>query len=179
MEIKKKIYLTLAVSALLVVLAFIFVILPLFNEIKGKSGKLAAQKEEFSALEAKIANLKEFEGLYSELQYLLKEIDKLFVNSGVPVEFIGFLERTAKECRLEIEILSALNTKTEKDFWPSITFQAATTGSFLDFIKFLEKIENSLYLLEVQRISVNKPSEDKDVVSEGVKSNFSVKVFVK
>lgn len=170
---------TLAASALLVVLAVIFVILPLFNEIKGKSGELAAQKEKFSALEAKIANLKEFEGLYSELQYLLKEIDKLFVNSAVPVEFIGFLERTAKECRLEIEILSALNTKAEKDFWSSITFQTAATGSFLDFMKFLEKIENSLYLLEVQRISVNKPSEVKDVVSEGVKSNFSVKVFVK
>lgn len=179
MEIKKKIYLTSAVSALLVVLAVVFVILPLFNEIKGKSGELAAQKEEFSALEAKIANLKEFGGLYSELQYLLKEIDKLFVNSAVPVEFIGFLERTAKECRLEIEILSALNTKAEKDFWPSITFQATVTGSFLDFMKFLEKMENSLYLLEVQRISVNKPSEVKEVVLEGVKSNFSVKVFVK
>ena len=179
MAITKRIYLTLIIFALFIILMIVFIVFPLFSEIKNNSKELIIQKEKFIDLEAKITNLEKFKVLYAELQRFLKEIDNLFVDSGVPVEFVGFLEKTSDQCQLKIETLSTSGKKMEKDSWPSLTFQITSLGSFPNFLKFLEKLENSPYLVEVQNISLNKLMGDKDVVLAHVRANFSVKVFVK
>ena len=179
MAIKKKIYLTLIIFSLLIILIIVFVVFPLFRGIKNNSKELIVQKEKFVALEAKITNLEKFKVLYAELQRFLKEIDNLFVDSRVPVEFIGFLEKSSEKSQLEIEILPTSDKKIEKDFWPHLTFQITSTGSFPNFLKFLEKLENSLYLVELQNVSISKLTGDKDAVSDNVRADFSVKVFVK
>ncbi|MCX6759198.1 MAG: type 4a pilus biogenesis protein PilO [Candidatus Nealsonbacteria bacterium] len=179
MAIKKKIYLTLIIFSLLIILIIVFVIFPLFRGIKNNSKELIVQKEKFVALEEKITNLEKFKVLYAELQHFLKEIDNLFVDSGVPVEFISFLEKTSEKSQLKIEILPTSDKKMEKDFWPFLTFQITSTGSFTNFLKFLEKLENGLYLVEVQNVSISKLTGDNDIVSDNVRANFSVKVFVK
>jgi len=179
MAIKKKIYLTLIIFSLLIILMVVFIIFPLLGQIKNNAKELIVQKEKFVALEAKITNLEKFKVLYVELQHFLKQIDNLFVDARVPVEFISFLEETSEKSQLKIEILPGSDKEMEKDFWPYLTFQITSTGSFPNFLKFLEKLENSLYLLEVQNVSIGKLTGDKDVVSDDVRANFSVKVFVK
>lgn len=179
MAIKKKIYLTLIIFSLLIILIIVFVVFPLFRGIKNNSKELIVQKEKFVALEAKITNLEKFKVLYAELQHFLKEIDNLFVDSRVPVEFIGFLEKTSEKSQLKIEILPTSDKEIEKDFWPYLAFQITSTGSFPNFLKFLEKLENSPYLVEVQNVSIGKLTGDEGVISDNVRANFSVKVFVK
>jgi len=179
MAIKKRIYSTLIIFAFLIILIIVFIVFPLFCEIKNNSKELIVQKEKFVDLETKIINLEKFKVSYTELRPFLKEIDNLFVDSKAPIEFIGFLENTSKESQLKIEILPTSDKKTEKDFWSYLTFQITSTGSFPNFLKFLEKLENSLYLVEIQNINIGKLIGDKDAVSDNVRANFSVKVFVK
>jgi len=179
MAIKKKIYLTLIIFSLLIILMIVFVVFPLFRGIKNNSKELIVQKEKFVALEAKITNLEKFKVLYAELQHFLKEIDNLFVDSGVPIEFISFLEKTSEKSQLKIEILPTSDKKMEKDFWPYLAFQITSTGSFPNFLKFLEKLENGPYLVEVQNVSIGKLTGNNGAVSDNVRANFSVKVFVK
>jgi len=195
MAITKRIHLTLIIFSFLIILIIVFIVFPLFRGIKNNSKELIVQKEEFIALEAKITNLEKFKVLYAELQHFLKEIDNLFVDSRVPVEFISFLEKTSERCQLQIEILPTSDKKTEKDSWPYLTFQITPTGSFPDFLKFLEKLENSSYLVEIQNININKLTgseesklssspfavarEDKEQSASNIKAAFSVKVFVK
>lgn len=179
MAIKKRIYSTLIIFAFLIILIIVFIVFPLFREIKNNPEELIVQKEKFIALETKIINLEKFKVLQTELQPFLKEIDNLFVDSEAPIEFIGFLENTSKESQLKIEILPTSDKKTEKDSWSYLTFQITSTGSFPNFLKFLEKLENSPYLVEIQNISISKLIGAQDAVSDNVRANFSVKVFVK
>lgn len=180
MAIKKRIYLTLIIFAFLIILIIVFIVFPLFGEIKNNSKELIVQKEKFVVLETKIANLEKFKVLQADLQYFLKEIDNLFVDPIVPVEFIGFLENTSEKSGLETEIMPVgSDKKMEKGFWPYLTFQITSSGSFSNFLKFLEKIENGPYLIEVQNLSISKLTGDKDIVFDKVRVAFSIKVFVK
>jgi Tfp pilus assembly protein PilO len=174
MTITKKINLSIITFAILVILLVVFIIFPLFREIKDNSRELISQKESLATLEEKIGNLEKFKILYKELEQILEKIDNLFINSEVPVEFISFLETTAENCQQKIEISPTSAKKSEKELWSSLTFQIASTGSFPNFLKFLEKLETSPYLIEIKNINISKSGEGGDV-----KAIFSVKVFAK
>ncbi len=174
MTITQKNNLSIIVFTALIILIAVFIIYPLFGEIKNSSKELVSQRENSAILEAKIKNLEEFKVIYKNLEESFKKIDSLFINSEAPVEFIGFLESTSEEYRLKIEILSSSVSKTEKDFWPNITFQINTAGSFSNFLKFMEKIENSPYLIEIQNLNIGRSTGSNDI-----KASFSIKVFTK
>ncbi len=175
---KKRTYLTLTIFSLLIVLTVFFVIFPLFNRIKNNSEELVAKKENIIFLEARVSNLERFRALYAELEHFLEEVDNLFVDSEMPIEFIDFLERTSKESQLEIEILPISDKKTREGFWPYLTFQITSSGSFSNFLRFLEKLENNPYLIEVKNITISRLTKEGAAFS-GVRANFSVEVFVK
>ncbi|MDD2696559.1 MAG: type 4a pilus biogenesis protein PilO [Candidatus Pacebacteria bacterium] len=173
-----KINLTLVVFLLLIALATAFIILPLFQGINDNAKALISEKQNFISLEANISNLEKFKVLYKDLEDILNKINNLFVNSEVPIEFITFLEDTSEKCQLKIEIIPSSDKKTEEKGWSYLNFQINTTGSFPNFMKFLEKLENSSYLIEVQSLSINKLAQGETGASN-VRANFSVKVFVK
>jgi len=133
-----KIYLSIFVFIALVILMTVFIIYPLFGEIKNNSKELISQKESLTTLETKIVDLERFKILYKELEEILEKIDNLFIDPEVPVEFIGFLEKTAEDCQLTIKISFASFKKIEKDSWPFLTFQTTSVGSFSNFLHFLE-----------------------------------------
>jgi Tfp pilus assembly protein PilO len=173
MTITKKIHLSIAIFIILIILIAVFAIFPLFRGIKNNSQELISQKESLAAQEAKITNLERFKILYNQLEEILEKIDDLFVDSEVPVGFISFLETTSENCQLKIEISPASAPKNKKELWPSLTFQIKTTGTFPNFLKFLEKLEASPYLIEIKNINVGR------LEGGEVKANFSLKVFTK
>lgn len=179
MTLANKTNLTIVIFLVLVILMTAFVVLPLFRQIDNNSKSLVVQKENFTVLEASIANLEKFKVLYQELENMLERVDNLFVDSELPVEFIAFLENTSEKHQLEIDILFTSDKKTENDSWSYLNFQITSVGSFPNFLKFLEKLENSPYLIEPQNISVNKLAEGGAFSSDKVKATFSLKVFVK
>lgn len=181
----KKIYISLTALGFLTVILIAFFICPLFKEIKRGSAELVSQKENLVSLEVKIKNIKEFEALYPDLKPNLEKIDALFVDREVPVEFISFLEKLSADCGLDFSLSLGSQKKAAEDPRLSLNFQINLDGTFLNLSKFLEKLESSPYLIEIQEIAVNKleragvKKEAEESAVSNVKAALSVKVYTK
>jgi Tfp pilus assembly protein PilO len=107
---------------------------------------------------------------------MLRQMDSLFIDPEVPIDFINFLEKTGQQSFVGLDIAPFSVGQSEKEFWPFLNFQLTVTGPFPSFLNFLEKIENSPYLIEIQSITISQASESKQ--SPGtVKSLLNFKVF--
>ena len=159
----KKNYLSIATFGIISTLFAVFVVLPLFKEIKAISQNLFLKKNKIVYLSEERENLQKIENLYKTYQSDSERIENLFVDPEVPIEFIGFLEKTAVSSQIKLEISSmtraaarggdeqssATTKKTEQEPWHSLSVQLLITGSFSNFSKFLDKLENDPYLIEI------------------------------
>jgi Tfp pilus assembly protein PilO len=159
MTLRNKFNLSLVIFILLSVILILFIIYPLFKEIKINSEDLISKKQNLTLLERKIENLKQYQTLWGQIEPNLEKIDKLFIDPEVPVEFISFLEETARDCDLSVEISPFPASKITEDPWSSLLFQIRTTASFSKFSKFLEKLETSPYLIKIQNLNVKRLTE--------------------
>ncbi|MBU4299411.1 hypothetical protein KJ636_05210 [Patescibacteria group bacterium] len=166
---------------LVLLLVFIFKIL---KDIPENSKDLISQKTELNLLENKIAGIESFEREYKINKEELEKIDKLLLEFGNPVNFIdflNFLRKTAADSEVSINI-SPPSPKKEVSGspWPSITFQISGSGKFLNLMRFLDKLKNSPYLLEVSDLSARAVREDeKKSPPDEINANLSLMVFVK
>ena len=155
---KNKIILTIVAFLLFIVLMVVFVVDPLYQKIRNNSQDVLFQKQKLAVLESKINSLEKFKIIYKNLEEILIKIEDLFTDPEVPVGFIAFLENTADESQLTIKISPAALSKSEQDPWPSLGFRVSSKDDFPNFLKFLEKVENSHYLIEFQNLSVDSLS---------------------
>jgi Tfp pilus assembly protein PilO len=169
----KKIMVSGVIFGIVIFIFIVLIIYPLFGAIRAESKELISQKNKQAELILKTENIKEFQKNYKDYQPNLKRIDNLFVNSAEPINFIEFLEREAANSRLSIEIAPFPPPKIKEDLWSSMNFQLKISGAFSDFLKFLEKLESSPYLIEVLNLNINKPTEEELV------SNLLIKVYVR
>ena len=189
MNSKKKIYTSLAIFGAVYLLLIIFIVFPLFRGIKKHSEELVLERKNFASLINEIENLETSEKFYKVNQANLEKIEEILINREVPIEFITFLEQNAENSRLESKIsLLAVGGK-ETDPWPSLSFQVSLKGSFPDFLKFLERLENGPYLTEILNLNIQKaakgsqkalfaPSpESREAPSSEVNATLSIKVF--
>lgn len=128
------------------------VIYPLFSGIQRESNNFIFQMEELAELEKKIQNLNDFQASYKEYQANFKKIEELFINSSEPVNFIEFLEGEARNADLDIKILPFAPEKEGKP-WPSMNFRLSTRGAFPGFLKFIERLESSSYLVDILNLN--------------------------
>lgn len=177
MTTKNKIILSIVVFALLFILPIGFLIYSFFIDIKNDSEAITSQKANFTALDVKISNLLKFRNTYEEYKLNLEKIDTLFIDAEVPIEFISFLEKTSQDCQVETKINPSSAKQTEAGSWPYIIFQINTTGSFPSFSQFLEKLETSPYLVEIQNLSINKINKGQDVLTGDINANFAIKIY--
>jgi hypothetical protein len=174
MKIKKQTNILIGVFLISAILISLFVISPTLKKIQNGSRNMVSEKNQSLELDERIASLERFKVVYKSLQEILYRIDALFVRAELPVDFIDFLERTARNCSLDIDISPISSDKRPNDLWPSIGFQVISSGSFPELQLFLEKIENSPFLVEVWNLTVSKTSG-----SNNVSALFSLKVFSK
>lgn len=186
MSLKKKINISIVTILILSLLLIVFLILPLLSEIKKAAENFLSQKENLVFLENKAENFWKFEVQFEEIRPNLEKIDTFFIESEAPVEFIRFLENTARDCGISLKISPSLPLKTEKDPWPNLFFQISSVGSFPNFMRFLEKLESSLYLIAFQNLNISRISETElklkgfEKFSLGdVITNLSLKVYTK
>jgi len=196
----KKIYLSIAMFGTISTLLVVFVILPLFKEIKAISQNLFLKKNKIVYLSEERENIKKIENLYKTYQSDLERIENLFVDPEVPIEFVGFLEKTAVSSQIKLEISSmtraaarggdeqssATTKKTEQEPWQSLSAQLLVTGSFSNFSKFLHKLENGPYLIEVLDLNTKKLTERElqiagfeNIPEADTITTFSIKAFTK
>jgi len=182
---KRKIYFSGFIFTILILVFIICLILPLFLTIKKDSIEFVSQKEKLSGLEKKRGSLKNIEEDYFNIKPSLEKINSIFISSREPIDFISFLEKTAEELNLSIQI-SPTGEELKKETWPSLSFQMKISGAFPDFIKFLNKLESSLYLIEVENLNIKKITENqvkigtkKVIEINYIQAILDIKVFTK
>ena len=186
MTTKKKIYLY---SGIFVVISFLFFALVVpytLREIQKKSEDLVSLKQDLATLKEERKNLKQLEITYQNYQNDLEEIETLFVDSEVPVDFIDFLEATAQLSQQTIDISLVPARETKDEPWPFLSFQISTTGSFPNFLKFTDRLENSPYLIEIINLNIKessvrkmRPEELEGTTPTIIESALLIKVFSK
>lgn len=180
---KAKILISLVLFFILSVLFVIFVISPLFLGIKEISQALPSEKQKLAELEEKVKNLDEFKKILPEISPDFKKIDYFFIDPKVPVDFVRFLEKTAQDSKVSLGISPlSLPRTVNMDFWPSVLFNLSLAGPFPNLSNFLEKLESSPYLIEIQGLNIIselKLSEFEEFYLGDVRVNLSIKVHTK
>ncbi|TSC75836.1 MAG: hypothetical protein G01um101430_6 [Parcubacteria group bacterium Gr01-1014_30] len=174
MNAVKKTYISIVVFSVISLLLIALVVYPLLGGIKENSTQLLEAKNKLlsSAVE---------EDLYLEAQELYKKrlpdlerMTQVFIDPDVPLELINFLEREATTSAVQIEITSIAKKADKKDLWPSLLVQISAQGPFPNFLRFLERLENGTYLIEVSDITVRKLAD-----GPGTKVVVSIKVYTR
>lgn len=182
----KKIPISLVFFIIASIALIVFAVIPLVNSIKENGENFIKYKNELVLTERKINNLENFKSVYSDYKPNLEKIDNLFADAEAPIEFLTFLEKTAQSSQIFLKVSSGRIQEDSVDSWPSLVFQISTYGAPANFLKFLEKVENSNYLIEINNLTIKKLSEkelqSKDLpnISIGdINATFSLKAFVK
>lgn len=148
---------------------------------------LAQTKENVYFLNEKSKKYEEAQKVYKNLEADLEKINEVFINPEFPVNIIEFLENTAANSGISIEkIAPFILSASETDPWEPVGFQITIIDSFPSILKFLDKIENSPYLIEIQNFSA-KVIEEEDLLSQkcencstgDVNVFFVIKIFTK
>ena len=183
MTAKRKIYLTAMCFLVIFASAVIFGILPLMSEIKKSSGNLIFQKRALDLFQQQLMNLEDFQENYSFYQPTLERIENSFVASEAPVNFIEFLEREAQKSDLKIEIFPLTLPLAEIDLWQSSGLRVMISGPFPNCSRFLERLEQAPYLLEIFQLNIERikgegPGKKFEILALGdVSFNISLKTF--
>ena len=186
MSPKNKINLSLVIILLAGILLFVFLILPIYKNIKGGVQELIVQKQKLMSLEEKTRNVEDFKKNHSEIEQQLGKAEDLFINSEAPVEFISFLQQMAQNYHLLIEIGPSEPFETKTEPWLYINFHITIHSSFPNFLRFLEKLESSPYLIETKSLSLERLTE-RDLTAEklaefslgDVKAGLLIDVYAK
>jgi len=180
---KKNIIIILAISGAMISILIIFGVFPLLKQIKENSGKIISIREEINLSDKHIKRFQEYKDNYNKLGLDLEKMDNLFVDPDIPVDLIEFWEEMAKNTELSIEISPFVPRKYETDVWNFIGFKIILTGSFSNFSKFLEKMETSPYLIEIQNLEMKELTarnlDYNEMSAKNVRADLSIKIFTK
>ncbi len=157
---KKLILISLIFGGAITILLFV-VLIPLRGRAEENSKEYALVKKDLEMIKSRHKELEKARQDYREVEKGLDSIKEAFVDEEAPLPLLEFLENSASEFGLSISI-SPYNLKEpeEESFWESIGLQVSLIGTFPEFFAFLDKIENSSYLIEVQSLGVSKVSEE-------------------
>lgn len=176
----KKPYIYFIVFITLGAIIMTFLVFFLFGVIKKSSEDFISQKKALGEIEFKTENSAELEKIHQDYKANLKKIELAFIEKDTPIEFIEFLEKNASNCFLSINISSLSFQKTDLDTgripWDFLNLQMGLEGTFPDFLKFLEKLENSPYLIEVSNLNIRKTQEEKES-SAGIFASLFIKAY--
>lgn len=182
----KKNYIFLIIFIGIFLALIIFVILPLIQGIKESSQQLLLEEEARVTLSEEIRNFQNFKTVYQEIESDLEKTGDFFAIQEPPIEFINFLEKTALNSNVLIEISSVSPGKTEEYPWSFLNFRLRASGSFSNFSRFIEKLEKGSYLIEIYELGLRKSAEGSLETKESVgfsarnvSASLSLKVFTK
>ncbi len=184
MSIKKETILISLVSLFVGVAILFSIVFFLGGEIKKNSEKIIEIRRKLIFSERE--SVSDIQSHFDEIKPDLEKIDSLFVDSDAPVEFIEFLEKTSTRSDIFLEINPTSLEKEENSIWEGVGFQIKAVGSSENCLRFLEKLEYSLYMTEIQSLSFSKlkkeslKSERYEEFSLGdVILNIKIKAFTK
>src|SRR3989338_5074932 len=154
---RSKKILVASLAALLGAFLFLFFIVsPLLSGVAKTTELLRAEKLKRSDLEAQIIAIEDFRRFTNANQENFKTLDTLFLKEQNPSPFFSFLETLASREGFSLKIVPQEPKLLPEDRWTSIDFQVSSQTSFPKLFAFLEKLEQSPYLLEIKNVQVVK-----------------------
>lgn len=156
---KRKIAIIAVSFALLYSALTIFAILPLVKQIEKDSQKVASKEVIVGVLERQLDSLVDFQKKQSEYQSYLEQAESSFVRADAPIIFMEFLEAQAHLVDVFLSVSSITQRKGE-EFGLGLNLKLA--GPFARCLRFLEKIEQSPFLIEITNMQARRLTE-KDI----------------
>lgn len=152
------------------------------SSIKNNAKELSSLKDKNFYFSEQFNKNIEFNDNKEKYEKDFEKINQMLVNYKDPIDFIKFLESVAQSLNLEIDIsFLPSNNKVVNNNWNTLSFQIACLGSFNNNLSFLNKLENSSYLIAVENIKVNKITETDEKLKnkQAIKLTSVIKVFAK
>ena len=161
---------TIYFSISLIVVIFLCLIfllfLPAARGIVEESAQLSLQRKELASIELLADNFENFEQNYSFYEEGLKEMEDLLnqeslIDPEIPVNFIDLFKKQATELNLDLRISPVSFQEKKTGGCNYLLFRIDGTGEPINAMKFLAKLENSRWLVEVMSLSVVKQKDRK------------------
>jgi len=153
MTIKSKTILLSIFFSVSFLLILLFLILPNIEEIKRISREISQTKFRLEEISKRQEEIEKFKKLPPEIKENLSKFENSFVNKEIPVDFFEFLEKMAKDLKIQSQI-SILSFSKD-----SFSFQIKGVSTPENVFRFIEKIENCNYLIQIEGIRISKLSE--------------------
>lgn len=179
MAVNKKIIIVSLLCGLIAAALIVFVVLPLLGEIKKDSKDVVSAKDNLEIIQNRIDKINSAGALYYSMEGDLGKIKSFFIDPGTPIELIKFWEKLAAEANVSIDISPISSRDSGSGPWDRIGFQMRIDGSYIHFLRFLEKIENGPYLAEIKSLSVNKEFGSLKTGNGEVSAAIELNVFAK
>lgn len=174
-KLNKEIYIIISSFALAGIILSVFFIGPAIRQIQRESGSLFSEKHLINIRDAEIAGAEEFKRNYETYSLNLEKISKTFIDSQNPLDFIEFLEKSALDSGIELEISPLFFSKEAGTDIAS--FQLISYGGFSDTMEFLERIEHSPNLIKIQNFTIKNSNDEKKAPQ--LEANFLIKILAK
>jgi len=183
MNLKNKIVVSLISFLLLFLALFFLVIAPIIYQLRKTGQAMREQEEAAISLEKRIEMARDFRSFYKKEKENFSVLDNIFINPQIPTDFIDFLDETAGGSGISVNYSLTAPIKLEKDPWPSLNFQIITVGPFSSSMKFIKKLEASIYLLDIQSFEINKADVNDNNAAETdsvkIKTNIFAKIYTR
>jgi hypothetical protein len=139
----------------------VFVCFILFTGIQENSQDYVAQRKAIANLEANFENKKNLKNVFQDYELNFQKFQNFFIEQDAPIDFFEFLEDKAEHCSLLIEISSSSVKESKEEKNRYLNLQITLKGDEQNFLRFLEQIENSDYLIEVVSLNLKKANKEK------------------
>ena len=159
MNLKRKKYYISFIFVFLSLVLILGLIFPLFNQIRKNVVQVFLQEQTIAQAETRRGEIKDLKKDYQRIQADLEKMRELFVDSQEPINFVKFLEEIAISSGVNIALTFLTRTEEEEDLWPSLSFRVSFESSFENFMMFLDKIESSFFLIEIESLRLNRINE--------------------
>jgi len=186
-DLNKKIQLAIILILITSFSLFLLGIYPLFLKIKTTSEQLLEVRQETNFLKAKSMEASTLKEKIEQLNPDLLKVQGVFT-SETPIEFFQFLENLAKESNVLFDVSLNPQTSKKEEIFPFLNIQLSFQGSFSNCLKFLQQLEASPYLIEIQNFTLQRigeeelkttKEEEKKLSMGDAKANLLIKVFSK
>lgn len=175
----KKIIIASAAVSIGILLFVALGVIPLLGGIKQNSKALESQYLKIlnvNSDEVEVVKYLKFSQAHKED---FEIIESIFVDAQTPVGFIEFIEEISATSNITVKITPGIPKKQKGVPWPTMNFQLASSTNYPEFLRFVEKLENGPYLLEVKNTSLtrDRAAQGKENIVQDVSFTLLVQVF--
>lgn len=153
MNYKQQLYISIFSIILVTFLLFLFFISPSLRAIVSNSEELALRRQELASIEYLSQSFEGFEKNFQFYKEGLSQVDDLLqkeslIDPEIPVNFINFFKDEALNLDLVLKISPITFHESDNGQWGFMSFRVEGKGKFDDIMSFLEKMENSRWLIK-------------------------------